>query len=945
MRSTLVAALLLAATHAAPATAAPAAAASVRGELIVFENDAVRFVLGADGRAAGLIVKPAGKELLRTPAGRFAYVRKAGKAYPATAAARREGGLRVTFGDSGVTADVAVEVRPRYLVFGLEALHGEGVEEVCLAQVTPAVTERRGGWLNVQWDDAFAVCLVGLSDTVCTGGMRALVYPEFGMVGRKAALVAAPTPHLMEIIRQVEVDQGLPSPTIGGRWAKRSPDVRRGYFFVDLTEATADEVIRYARLGEFAYVMTYSGTWSTSLGSYPIRQSSFPRGEASLKATIDKCHAAGLKVGMHMLTSFVAKHDPLVRPKPDGRLLKDAEATLAADVDARADAFRAAGPVDDFPAEPAYYGSARQGMTFVVDDEIVHYGAVGGPDGRTFVRCTRGYAGTVAAAHKAGAKIRHLAERYGSYLVDLRTSLKDDLADRIAGLVNRCGFDMIYFDGGECNSANGPHWYWVGQQQMAIYKRVERDLFVQGSGGTPWTWHIFARGCCDDFAAVAPKEYLDCHKIADSYRHYTNSFMPAELGWWGFLAYEPHHPATRPDEVEAYAARMMALDTPVSLETHVAALKQNGRTEEMLALLGRWERLRLGGSVGPAVRARMREGEWHLVEADGRPAFRPVRYDAYRLSAGGEAVVENRFGPQPLAFRLEAAPALAPVGDAANRVLLAAEKPALVPPPAEKAPMPGALAARVAFDRPADGQAGGFAPEAGVHSPAGAAGKPVDLLRHRALAVTLRVDGPAPAAGQPCAVLNVQLESTAKRYRDYYIDLDFTGERTVVLPEPTTARMLPEFRPAHANYAFKAAMYGYDYGKITALNLRWMRWPKTLAPACRVVRVEALAESEAVLKAPSFSVGRNRITVPADLKTGDYAEYRGDGPVRVFDRNGRTLETVTPTFAAADGAGKGAAEAGAPPTLAAGANRVGLEGQGAAPVTLTVITLGEVVRP
>jgi hypothetical protein len=37
-----------------------------------------------------------------------------------------------------------------------------------------------------------------------------------------------------------------------------------------------------------------------------------------------------------MLTSFVAKNDPLVHPVPDARLLKDAEATLAADVDARA---------------------------------------------------------------------------------------------------------------------------------------------------------------------------------------------------------------------------------------------------------------------------------------------------------------------------------------------------------------------------------------------------------------------------------------------------------------------------------------------------------------------------------------------------------------------------------------------------------------------------------
>ena len=48
---------------------------------------------------------------------------------------------------------------------------------------------------------------------------------------------------------------------------------------------------------------------------------------------------------------------------------------------------------------------------------------------------------------------------------------------------------------------------------------------------------------------------------------YQRSFMPSELGWWGFLSATPDHPATMPDEVEYYAVRMLALDAPVSLET------------------------------------------------------------------------------------------------------------------------------------------------------------------------------------------------------------------------------------------------------------------------------------------------------------------------------------------------------------------------------------------
>ena len=899
--------------------------AVVCGEDLVFENDLVRYTLRSDGVGASLLDKRTGRECITAGGSRLAWIKKAGKFHSASQVQRDGDLLRIKFGESGVTADCRLMVRPHYFVVELADLRGDGVEECCFAQLGTSIAEKTGGWLDVRWDDRFAVCVMGLSDRVNTGGLRAIVYPESGMKGQKAALVAAPTPQLPAIVQEVERDCGLPSPRLGGQWAKTSQDVRRGYLFTDMTEANADETIRYAKLGGFGYVMTYDSTWSTSLGSYPINLKNFPKGEESLKAVIDKCHAAGLKVGMHMLTSFVGKNDPLVRPRPDPRLLKDAHAELAVDLDAQAKEIPSAAALDGFPKEPAYYGAAKQGFEIAIDDELIRYARIGGPDSRTFLQCQRGYAGTTAAPHKAGAKIAHLCERYGCYLVDLRTSLKDELAERVAGVINRCGFDMIYFDGGECNAANGPSWYWVSQQQMSVYNRVKRDLLVQGSGGTPWTWHIFARGNCDDFAAVAPKQYLDYHKIGDSWEHHARSFMPAELGWWGFLDDAPHHPATSPDEVEYYAVRMLALDTPVSLETNLAALKRNGRTEELLRLLGEYERLRLSGAVPAAIRAKLRQGEWHITHAGAKPAFHPIRYDVQRVTAPGSAAMLNRFAPQAIKFRLQAVPSLAPVGDKSNVVLLQSD-PAIelkLPPP--RAPMPGALAASVQFTKPVGEQAVGF--QAGPNTRLGGGAKSLDLLRHRALAVRLRVDAPAAAPGEPCAVLNVQLESGAETYRDHYVDLDFTGERTIVIPEPTTERMLPEFRPAYANYEFKAAGYSFDYRGIVALNLRWMRLPKGAKPRCSVALVEALAESDAVLRSPELSVGSARLSVPAELRTGDYAEFWGEGPIRVFDRNGVLLKTL--------------AGAGQAPQLASGENRIALTAAGSSPAKLTLITLGE----
>jgi len=153
--------------------------------------------------------------------------------------------------------------------------------------------------------------------------------------------------------------------------------------------------------------------------------------------------------------------------------------------------------------------------------------------------------------------------------------------------------------------------------------------------------------------------------------------------------------------------------------------------------------------------------------------------------------------------------------------------------------MPGALVQRVELSKAV--QDPGSALMVGPSDRPSA--RALDLTTHRALAVQLEVDGPASGSGES-AVLNVQLEAGEKTYRDYYIDLDFRGPRTVILPEPGTGRTLAEFRPAYSNYPFKMAMYGFNYGNVVAINLRWMRYAKGSEVSCRISLVEALEGAE-----------------------------------------------------------------------------------------------------
>jgi len=892
---------------------AVAAANAAQAESFVFETSTARLKIGANGAAISLLEKQSGKEQLRPKGLPFAAVRKDGRSFPSSAVERKGVLFHISFGTSGISADYRISASAEYLVVELVEVQGNGIEEVRLVQLSTPLANA-GSVLGVRWDDEFAVGLIGLSQRVNSNlsgqVISASVYPEVSMLGQRVVIIAAPTSQFLDVVQKVEHDFQLPAPTIGGKWAKRSMDARTSYLFTDLTEANAEETIRYARLGGFQYILIYAGTWSASLGSYPINPKNYPHGETGLKSVVDKCHAAGLKVGMHMLTSFVGKNDPLVHPKPDRGLLKDGQATLSTDISEIATelAVTSSSAFTGLRLQPTY-------SDYMVDDEIIHCGQISGV---RFLRCERGFARTKPVPHMAGAIVQRLVERYGSYLADLRSPLAGTISDRISGVINRVGFDMVYFDGGEVNSADGPSWYWVGVQQVQIWERSKRDLLVQGSGITPWTWHVFSRGTCDDYSAVGAKQYLDYHKIAYAWRIYHNNFLPAELGWLGFLQDTADHSATTPDELEYYVVRMLALDSAISLETNLNALKANGRSEEMLRLLARYEKLRLSGAVPKAVREKLAQGEWHMTQHE---EFNPIRYDVQRMDIPGKIILKNVFDEQPLKFRMQVAPELAAVGDRMNIPLLQSQPPIELLPPGPKDPMPGALIQRIGLSEAVQSSGSVLL----VGSSDRKSGDALDLTRHRALAVQLEVDGPALASDES-PILNVQLQTSDSTYRDYYIDLDFRGPKTVVLTEPGTSRMLPEFSPAYSNYPYKAAMYSFNYENVVALNLRWMRHAKNSGVRCRVGLVEALTEQSSALHDIEISAGSVRIEIPGKMEAGDYAEYWGEGPIRVFDRNGVQLRTVPANSA---------------PALKTGESSWAVMASGPGSIKLTAITLGK----
>jgi len=403
---------------------------------IVLETAHLVYAVGTDGLNQAFQDRLTHKNYLdMTDPGHFMSVQKDGQWIGSTAVEWDRGFLYVTFGDSGIWAKIHVRAFPNYLTLELTAVNAHTMTDIQLVRLPLKLTKYIGGSLTNCRDDEYAAAVIALNiETHCypTRGEQVVLTGhadrEVRLEETKIAVLGCPTESLLDIIEQIEIENGLPHPTIGGVWARKSPEQMKSLLYVDVSEDNADAMIDYALAGGFSYIVLYRHVWCASQGSYLINRENFPHGEAGLKAVSDKIHAAGLKFGMHNLDMIVAKHDPLVHPVPDPGLLvyPDRQRILAADI----------GPTDNFiptttsPAGLLAQGdkSMYHGRDLRIGDEIITYKDFQTTEPFGFTGCTRSAHGTVAAAHWANTVIDNLAEFIYSYY---RPDLKSDLYDRI----------------------------------------------------------------------------------------------------------------------------------------------------------------------------------------------------------------------------------------------------------------------------------------------------------------------------------------------------------------------------------------------------------------------------------------------------------------------------------------------------------------------------------
>jgi hypothetical protein len=582
--------------------------------------------------------------------------------------------LRLSYGESGISAIIKLNIKPTHVTFELESIDGADPIVVMWGPYPTTISHIIGETVGVVRDEKFAFGIQTLNRYTLGGNpseyanlgfgseSNAALPTEFGSVvqafskkrdegvkGSKIALFGCPSDQALETIGKIEVAEGLPHPMLDGEWSKISTTAKRSYLITNFGENNLDEVLAYANKAGLKYIY-HEGPFKT-WGHFQLHPDQFPDGDESMRRCVQKAEKAGIRIGIHTLTNFTTTSDPYITPIPDPRLMRIGSSTLIADIDDKATEISVA---DKMPFMEKQWLS-----TAVIGEELVQYGEISETEPWRLTDCKRGAFGTSASAHKSGSDIGKLSDHpYRIFFPNLE--MQDELTARLVELFNNTGLRQISFDGLEGCLATGYGFYAENKFVQQCYDGWKQEVINDASGLSHYLWHIHTRMNWGEPWGKAMREGMAEYRFKNQ-EYFNRNLFPRMLGWFLVRTAEGDLEATALDDVEWVMTKCAGYDAGCAVFVSLNTLKRNGKTDEMLIAISEWEKARISGAFSAEQREKMKKSEYHL-ESNGEEGWKiyPVefsskwtcRYEERQPGqpSGMEYEFENKFDRQPLRF-------------------------------------------------------------------------------------------------------------------------------------------------------------------------------------------------------------------------------------------------------------------------------------------------------
>ena len=426
-------------------------------------------------------------------------------------------------------------------------------------------------------------------------------YNDGGIIGSKIAIFGCPVDKALETIGSIEVNEGLPHPTIDGRWGKTSPGASAAYLIMGFGEEDIERALEITRKAGLRYLY-HPGPFST-WGHFQLNKQ-FPHGREGLKQCVEKAKKEGIMLGVHTLSNFITTNDPYVTPVPDKRLAKVGNSVIVKDIDKVQTEIEI--------KSPKFFNQFKNNnlRTVVIGNELIRYGTITEKAPWKLTDCQRGAFGTTASSHNTGDTISKLADHgYKVFLTNV--DLTKEVAGNIAGLFNETGVRQISFDGLEGNRSTGLGNY--GETLMpytwynALTHNEKKQLIVDASRTTHFFWHIFTRMNWGEPWYAGFRESQTDYRMKNQ-KYFKRNMIPGMLGWFNMTA------EISLEDMEWMLSRSAAYDAGYAFCTGYKTLEAHGQSDQILELIKQWEEARMSGAFPAELKKEMEDlsREYHL---------------------------------------------------------------------------------------------------------------------------------------------------------------------------------------------------------------------------------------------------------------------------------------------------------------------------------------------
>ncbi len=436
---------------------------------------------------------------------------------------------------------------------------------------------------------------------------EAVPAPEGSIEGAAIVLTCAPDSRTMlEDISKIEIEEGMPHPTLDGEWAKTSKRAADLYFV--FTSSGIEDQVKMAERAGVRWV--YFNDPFESWGHFGISRKQYPGGLDEFKDVISYARGHGVNIGFHTLSNFIHPHDPFVTPVPNKDLLAFYPTTIKKGLSET--------DTEIFIEDGADYDGKWNMNTVRLGDELIQFDRYDA-ERKCLTGCRRGSFGTAPASYESGTGITLLADHYyGTFFPSYK--LQSEMADNVAGLIKDAGIKRMSFDGME-----GCLWTGLGEFACSDYVRrafqtFGNELMCDASTSSHYRWHAHTY-----FNWGEPQ--WDSHFRGGMYNYrssnqdvFTRNLMPRMLGWYHIQESTRHFEPTLPETLEFIMSRSVAYDAGMCIMIYNHKPESQEKLDKYLDKVREWQDFRFSVDVPDELRARMREEktDWHLEKKDGK---------------------------------------------------------------------------------------------------------------------------------------------------------------------------------------------------------------------------------------------------------------------------------------------------------------------------------------